>query len=166
MGIFDRFKKKPEGFNLERLLVENDKDKIIMTLDQRLQQVSNHGQKIDQLTSSEKTFLFVENLEREVNNGGLNQFFWNSSGNYAHETVEALKTINANKTAELLSRANATFPNESVPKNRMERQETQLLYEKKIDPELEKLDQQLYRYPDNLSHLLISFVKNHRKDFE
>ena len=166
MGFFNRFKKKSDVFNLTNLLESNDQNKTIMTLDQRLQEATNHGTKIDSLSDSQKTFLFVENLEREVNNGGLHQFFWNSSGNYAHETVEALKTIKANKTADLLTKANATFPNEAVPKNRMERQETQLLYEKKIEPELEKLDQEFYKYPDNLSNLLIDYVKDHQKDFQ
>lgn len=166
MKFFNRFKKKEEVFNLKDLLNKNDPSKMIKTLDQRLLEASNNGVKVDHLSDCQKTFLLVENLEREVNNGGLRQFFWNSSGNFAHETVEALKTIKATKTANLLSRANATFPNEIVPKNRMERQETQLLYEKKIEPELDKLDQQFYQYSDNLSDLLISFVKDHQKDFE
>ena len=166
MGIFNRFKKKQKGFDLDALLANQDLTKAIITIDERLNQASEYGRRIDNLTEPQKTFLFVENLEREVNNGGFDQFFWNSSGNFAHETVEALENINAKSAAKILKKANAVWPDKNVPKNRMERQETQLLYEKKINPELEKLDAQFYKYPDNISELLISYVKRHSDDFK
>src|SRR5262245_10548228 len=44
-------------------------------------------------------------LEAEVNNGGFNQFFWNSSGRFAREAVEGWKRIGAEQQAELTEEA-------------------------------------------------------------
>jgi hypothetical protein len=41
-------------------------------------------------------------LENEVANGGFNQYFWNSSGQFAEEAVEGLKRIGAPKHSALL----------------------------------------------------------------
>jgi hypothetical protein len=56
----------------------------------------------------------------EVNNGGLAQFFFNSSGEYATETVDALRQVGCSVSARLLERAIALFPN-GVPKDIEER---------------------------------------------
>src|SRR4030095_9516711 len=47
----------------------------------------------------------VSELEREVNNGGLNQYFFNSSGQNCFETLRMLKRTGKTKTAALLEAA-------------------------------------------------------------
>jgi hypothetical protein len=47
------------------------------------------------LTEAEQTVHCVDGLEREVNNGGFDQFFFNSSGNTALETIPALERLGA-----------------------------------------------------------------------
>jgi hypothetical protein len=56
-------------------------------------------------TPAEHLLLAVLALEREVNNGGFAQFFFNSSRQYAPEIVEYLNRINCTKTAVLAKRA-------------------------------------------------------------
>lgn len=58
-----------------------------------------------------------------MNNGGFSQFFFNSSGDFSHETLDALKVIKAERTAILLEKAIAEFPNAKVPKDTAERRE-------------------------------------------
>jgi hypothetical protein len=52
----------------------------------------------------------VRQFEAEVNNGGLHQYYFNSSSNSAIETPEALDTIGASHTAEIVRKANSIFP--------------------------------------------------------
>ena len=39
----------------------------------------------------------IEALEAEVNNGGFDQYFYNSAGDNTAETIQALETIGATK---------------------------------------------------------------------
>ena len=47
----------------------------------------------------------IDALESEINNGGFNQYFFNSSGQNCFETLRALKRSGKNKTAEILETA-------------------------------------------------------------
>lgn len=55
----------------------------------------------DELSTAERVVLSVEAIEREVNNGGFNQFFVNSSRNFAPYIVDAFKLIGCPQTAKL-----------------------------------------------------------------
>lgn len=117
------------------------------------------------LSKSEKVFVFVENLEKELNNGGFNQFFFNSSGNYCNETLDALKIIKAEKTFKLLEVAIDQFPNKEVP---IDENERRILIEKIEDDVEEKwneLDSAFYKYEDDMSGLLLNFIENNLEDF-
>jgi hypothetical protein len=57
------------------------------------------------LSQEERVILAVEALEREVNNGGYEQFFGNSSGAYADEVESALRAIGCPKQAGIAKRA-------------------------------------------------------------
>ena len=110
--------------------------------------------------------LIIENLEREINNGGFHQFYWNSSGNHANETIDALTKIGANKTAEIVKKANSEFKNGTVPKDRIERQNELELIEEKAEENWNKCDLEFYEYQDDLTELLIAFVIKNKTDFE
>ena len=57
------------------------------------------------LSPEERLVLAVKALDREVNNGGFDQFLTNSSKRYAGEIVDALRTIGAKRTADLVAEA-------------------------------------------------------------
>ena len=57
------------------------------------------------LSSPERVFLVIWELESEVNNGGFHQYFYNSGGALAPHVVGALKTIDAPATADIVQRA-------------------------------------------------------------
>src|SRR6185436_580594 len=79
----------------------NDFDDIVITSRAQLMQHSD----------VEQVALCMHKLEAEVNNGGFHQFFFNSSGELVPQTLDALKTIGAPKTRQLLERAVAiAFP--------------------------------------------------------
>lgn len=149
-------------------------DLIVMEIDSYLNQKSNYGEEMNKLNSSQKTLVIIENLEREVNNGGFHQFYLNSSGDYANETIEALKNIGAKKLVEIVRKANSEFPNGIVPKDRGKRIKTLKLIEKKSTENWNELDLKFYGPNketgkieiENTSILLIEFIKANKSDFE
>ena len=95
----------------------------------------------------------VKALEDEVNDGGFDQFFYNNAGDNTAETIEALKSIGALKTADILRRAAAMFPGGMPPRERYARQG--VLLQKFPDAKgFEELNDEFYAYPDDLASFL------------
>jgi len=153
-------------FNLDKTLKIERRDMIVMEIDTYLNEKSEYGENIEKLNSSQQAFLFVENLEREINNGGFNQFYFNSSGDFSKETVNSLIEIGAEKTAKIVENANSEFDNGNVPTDRIERQNKLELIEEKAEENWEKCDAEFYKYQDDLTELLIAFVLKNKSDFE
>jgi len=153
-------------FDLEKVLKIERRDMVVMKIDTYLNSKSEYGENIEKLNPSQRTFLFVENLEREINNGGFNQFYFNSSGDFSQETVNALLEIGAKKTAEIVKKANSEFKNGTVPKDRIERQNELELIEEKAEENWNKCDLEFYEYQDNLTELLIAFVIKNKSEFK
>ena len=151
--------------DLEKLLSSVDINNIIIELDNYICELCAWGDNLDKLTEEQKNFYFNQNLEREINNGGFNQYFLNSSGDFAHPTVESLKIIGAHKTAELLQQAIDQFPDSTVPSNRKMRLELFTQIEKKADPVWQELDKMFFAYDDNLNALNINYVRQNKDKF-
>ena len=81
--------KKPD---IEKLVNSENKNKSIIELDNYICALCNWGDEIDNLTEQQKNFYFNQELEREVNNGGFYQYFLNSSGTFAYETINSLRS--------------------------------------------------------------------------
>lgn len=80
-------------------------DSIVLAFEQAIQQAADKRP----LTQEETYVLAVEGLEREVNNGGYSQFFFNSSNEYAGSIVAALRAIGCPKTADITQQAIAAL---------------------------------------------------------
>jgi hypothetical protein len=150
--------------NLDTLLKSEDTNGSIIELDKFIGELCDYGDDFAKLTEHQKLFYLNQNLEREINNGGFNQYFCNSSGDTAHETILSLKAIGADKTADILQKAIDQFPNKAVPKDRDERTEIVEQIEEVADKVWRDLDQKFYEYEDDLNTLNIEYVKKH-KDF-
>ena len=95
----------------------------------------------------------IEALEAEINNGGFDQFFFNSAGDNTAQTIEALAAVGAHHTAATVRKAASRFPNGMPPTDRNARQE--LL--ERISPDsdaFEEEDEAFLEYKDDLSGLL------------
>ena len=153
-------------YMIEEILKIDDPTQAIIELDSKLNEKSNYGENISLLSDGEKVVLFIENLEREVNNGGFYQFFWNSSGDHAQETLTALKSIGANKTAEIVSKAYAEWPDGNIPSDRMTRQNKLETIEDKSEETWNNCDSKFYEYEDDISSLLLIYVKTNLNEFK
>ena len=151
--------------DLEKLLSSDDTNGSIIELDNFIGELCSYGDEMDKLTEEQKLFYYNQCLEREINNGGFNQYFFNSSGDFAHKTIQSLQTIGANKTADILQKAIDQFPNSNVPEDRTERQEILEQIEETADVVWEDLDQKFFSYEDDLNTLNIEFVRKNKDKF-
>jgi hypothetical protein len=79
-------------------------DSLILAFEQAISQKAERDG-AQSLTDEERLVLAVEALEREVNNGGYDQFFVNSSREFAPIVVGALQRIGCRKTAKITQNA-------------------------------------------------------------
>ncbi|SRR6266568_230627 len=86
-------------------------DSLVLAFEQAIgQKVAREGR--NRITDEERVVLAVEALEREVNNGGYDQFFRNSSREFAPFIVDSLQRIGCEQTAKITHMAIEAF---SVP---------------------------------------------------
>lgn len=146
--------------NLDSLLSQEDTTSSIIEIDDFI-----CGLSFDEMTASQRVFHYIQELEREVNSGGFNQYFINSSGDYAMYAVDALKKVGALKTAAIVQSAIDQFPGSNVPEDRDERIEMVEKIEGVATPIWNELDQKFSLYEDDLNELNIEFIRKNRNEF-
>jgi len=100
-------------------------------------------------------------LEGEVNNGGFNQFFWNSSGDYAADAVAGYDLIGVPAYARLMRRAIAIRDADRArTQSFKDRGTLEAFSESYQNNRLSKLDDEFYKLGD-LSAARIKFVRAH-----
>jgi hypothetical protein len=146
------------------LLLNNDAEKIT-----RIGEII--GKKIpvkdnfSNLNEFEKTFIYIDILEDNVTNGGFIQFFFNSSGQFAHEIFQAYLAIKAETTIDILTKAIHLFPEMPVPKDARIRQQILMGKDSNIDL-WDALDLEFYKYEDNIIELTLNYVRENISHFD
>ena len=144
------------------LLLNNDLEKIT-----RIGEII--GKKIPErdvfttLNDYEKTFIYIDIFENHTTNGGFEEFFWNSSGQFSHEILAAYEAIGATKTATLIYNAFKEFGEIPIPKDHA--------FRKKILTELnsnawDTLDQAFYKSKEAIVPLVLLFVAKNSAYFD
>lgn len=124
---------------------------------------NNYKKQYEIVTGLSKGFQSVYTtwwLEAEVNNGGYNQYFWNSSGEFALEAVEGFEAIGAEKNAILLKNA-INIAIKELPQMKKFRDEgtLQAFSESYKHTALNDLDDVFFKYEENLSNLRIKYIR-------
>jgi|TARA_B110000908_G_C10266577_1_gene464555 hypothetical protein len=144
------------------LLLNSDLEKII-----RIGEII--GKKITErdvftdLNDYEKTFIYIDIFENHTTNGGFEEFFWNSSGQFSHEILEAYEAIGATKTATLIYNAFTAFGEIPIPKDNAFRKK--ILIDLKSEA-WDVLDQAFYKSKENIVPLILSFVARNSAYFD
>jgi hypothetical protein len=112
-----------------------------------------------ELSPVEQVFLAVWELEAEVNNGGFEQYFSNSSGLLAGHAENALQAIKAFAMAEIVHRAIEVVGADIAWNDDTARKTRVATLSAEQGERLNDLDQEFYRYPDNLTALLFAYVQ-------
>ena len=107
---------------------------------------------------TDKVLVTIWGIEAEVNNGGFDQFYFNSAGDHAFFAPQALTAIGARSMAEIASRANAVFGLGGPPRSRDERQSKVEQIAANGSEPWDGLDREFQAYPDNIRNLLGEFL--------
>lgn len=178
MKLFDIFKKKakPENTQTDNSQKSNpltpstiweieNPTQFVIEMDKLISEKCVFGEKMEALNKDERLFYISQEVEREVNNGGFDQFFFNSSGNFSNEIVEVFKTIGTGARSEICQRAVDVF-GATVPVDSFERQD--LMEELDEDKRYEiwsDCDSDYYACEDDLDSLIYSFIIEHKASF-
>lgn len=122
---------------------------------------------LSHFTKSQRKVLALYWYDSEVNNGGHDQFFSNSTGIVWKDAYEGLKMIGATPLADNLKKAIDLFGGE-IPFDRAERQNLlEKLYEEDdFDNVLEEIDEFYYDFfEEDISEIINKFVKKNASEF-
>ena len=116
----------------------------------------------ESLTEAERIVFSVWGAAGQIENGGFDQFFYNSSGDFALEAASALEAIGAIRKAAVLKRAFALFPGGRPPRDRNERIKVLDDISGAADEDaFDALNQEFYAAPENTDLLLAAYVESH-----
>ena len=106
------------------------------------------------LSNGEKAIYIIWGLESEVNNGGFDQYYFNSSGQFAEFAPDALKLVGANKFSLLVNKANICEKQKKTS-------------EDEVNEELEKFTNEFFELykSENLHDKQVEYIKNNIEEF-
>jgi len=117
--------------------------------------------------NSRKAIYMIWVLEAEVNNGGYNQFYSNSSGQYYKELPDALRLVGANGFADLTQRANDLFEKENEKITKHQDGTIEGFSKSYEDNPLNDLDTEFYELyeSEKLMQIQVDYIRENKNDF-
>lgn len=99
-------------------------------------------------------------VEGEVNNGGFNQYYWNTDGKHSVEAVTSFEFFSASQHAALMREANAVRKEEAATIKEFEEENTlEAFSDSYSESKLGPLDDKFYALSEDLSALRISKIR-------
>ena len=151
--------------NIDKALILENETKSIIAISEIVWKKTDYTDNFKNLTEAEKTFIYVEMIENEINNGGFDQYFFNSSGDYSLEALEALKKIGALKTIKIIEDAFKIFPVNPIPKNNEKRRYILENIDEQTSIKWNELEDRFYESEENIGGLLLEYVKKNKTEF-
>ncbi len=118
----------------------------------------------EELSDVELTILAIGAFEREVNNGGFSQFFYNASVEYAPIIVDSLNAIKCNEIASLAQKSIDLLGVDSLDPDTIE---------ERMDPDDDALEEALgdlddifYDSEEVPTYALFDYIKNNIENIE
>ena len=119
----------------------------------------------DELNEAEKTVFCIDQLLREMENGGFVQFIHHEAGARAEDTLESLERIKAPVSAALLDQIIGLFPDRNVPVDEDDRIDAFDNIESEHADKIAQLDDRFYDSGENLVGLTLRFVQKNLREF-
>lgn len=126
----------------------------------------NERKSFKDLSQAEQNFIYVDIFESEINNQGLYGFFYNTSGEYAHEVLQAFIDIKAVETSSILDKALRVFPELPVPKDIILRRQLVGKLKSSALDFWSDLEEELVYANEAIVDLMINYIKVHKTEFE
>ena len=119
----------------------------------------------DNLNDYEKGYYAVWWFSAETMNGGLHQFFFNSTGGYVPEVRMGLRMMGATQTLALFERAVALFGRPDLPRDDDQRRSVVRKLSPGAERELDQLTEEFYNSTEDLHGLREAFAAANRARF-
>jgi hypothetical protein len=121
---------------------------------------------VSKLPSGIRALYVTWGVEAEVNNGGFNQYYWNSSGQFAEEAVAAFEFFSAPNHAGLMREANRIRAEEKAEIEKFQDKGTIEAFSESHDvSKLGPLDERFYKLDENLSALRVAKIRSEPLSF-
>jgi hypothetical protein len=150
------------GESTEQLLALEGKyriDSLVLAFEQGISQKAEREGR-QSLTDEERIVLAVEALERQVNNGGYDQFFVNSSREFAPIIVGALQRIGCKKTAKITQNAIEALGISDLRSDAIEAVIS--THDENRGVKLNRCDDSYHRSTEPIAERLFAFIKANR----
>lgn len=151
--------------NLDELLASGNTHKTLSELHNFISNLCGWGKNMDQLTEPQQNLYYNLNLTDDMDTGGFIQYFINSGGNFAHETVTSLRAVGAHGKADIVQAAIDLFPNKRAPSDRDTRTEVMEKIERVTNPKWENLDVKFHESKENLDSLNLEYIRKYSAEF-
>ena len=135
-------------------------DSLVLALESAIWAKRDSGKS---LSEAEVVVLAIESMEREVNNGGFSQFFYNPSVEFVPKIVDALQKISCLRTAELASQAIYCLGLENLAPSLIEEIDFD---DEELSLKLNKIDNQYYECEENIAGQLFVYVKQNKSKID
>jgi hypothetical protein len=156
----------------EQIIDTTSNDNLLQVVFDNLsaKQPSNYEKEYETVMSWNKArqaIYMIWVLEGEVNNGGYNQYYFNSNGKFSNQLPEALELVGANKFADLTKRANKSFEKENEKITKDQDGTLEGFSKSYDDNPLNNFDTEFYDLYkiENLQQLQIDFIRKNKKEF-
>ena len=108
-------------------------------------------------------------MDGEIENGGMHQFFSNSSGDLAEDAKAYLRQIGATRVLAVLTKASSIFPKGKAPTDRNTRNDILTEREGKRGDafwdEFDRFSREYYKARQELYPRLLAWIRRHRDEF-
>lgn len=105
-------------------------------------------------------------VEAEVNNGGFDQYFWNTEGMFSQMALKNFRLVGAKQYASLLERAIAVEKEVAAIMKKHEDEGTLDAYlESQQDSRWDTLGSEFYSLKEDLSALRVKYIRSHLDEF-
>lgn len=170
---FAEFLKRPVHKHLTKeILVSVDDTDLEQTIFDNISQLMGASEKnelhaIGKLSPGQKAVYSTWEVEAEVNNGGFNQFYFNSSRKFSEMAVDGFRLFGANKFAELIQNANVMHESAKVNLEKYNDDTTENFSKSYTNNPLNELDTLFYKLykEEDLHQLKIKYIRSHIKEF-
>lgn len=172
--------------NVENFLNQNKKQKIITpeiidkTSDENLEQLisdnifewvsedyDNELLRVKSLTKGQQMLWSTWKLEGEVNNGGFNQFYYNSDEEFGEMAEVGFKTIGLEKYAELTHKANQIYKENKARLEKNDDGTIKSFSESYEGNPLNKMDEEFYDLQEKqgIGEFRVKYIRSHKDEF-
>ncbi|WP_051697507.1 DMP19 family protein [Prevotella sp. 10(H)] len=126
---------------------------------------SNDYDVVIKLSAGQQSIYSTWCVEAEVNNGGFNQFYFNSSERFADMAVNGFLLIGAEQHYKLMKEANKVYSENKEKLGSYNDGTLQSFSESYKDNPLKELDKIFYELEEDLNELRVKYIRVHYQEF-